>query len=356
MKATSLIYVVIVGTMLCVSMPCTKGQEMEKVQERIRQIVPVSDMLPVAITTIRYGNVGNPALETKTITKGVRQKYKYDFELPLKTPLGNSSYECWFLSIGLNDSEPSAQQYGIWLTEYPGGIKDDDYALHIFPPREQYLLWKGGSGFFIKNICNPIDMSTELEKGMNTETRLRPEYAISFYLDHSGILKAETEYDARKAKIVSFNKTPDGGFCLTVESPKSKSVFVFVIDKEATDQALKDHNSQHERLKTPPPGMVRWKMNEFMTPAGAKTNKQFRNWFFPSESGEYHHVAKYVSCDGKNVTLEKENGEQITIELTQLRYDSASQNYIKFVLTVEAGGEETEAIRSLDFRLPPSRE
>jgi len=303
--------------------PYTFSAEQEgRWREKILKITPVSDEIPVAIKTIRYDTPNNPVSETKTATKAMRQKYRYDLAPnpnPHELKLANSHYERWFLSVGLNDSDPSDQQYGIWLSEYPGGINDDDYSLYIFSSKEQYFLWKGGGGVTIQNINNPINVSSELEKGMNTEMRLRPEYTVSYYLDYSGTLKDEIEDDARKMRIVSFNKTQDDDFCLTVESPKSKSIFVFVTDKEETDLVLDAYNRENEvKLKTAPPRMVCWKMKEFKTPAGAKTNKPFRNWFFPSESGEFHHVAKYVSCDGENVVLEKEDGQRVTVELSKI--------------------------------------
>jgi hypothetical protein len=247
--------------------------------------------------------------------------------------LANLDYEKWFLSVGLNGSDPDTQQYGVWFSEYVGGIKDE-YYLYIFSQEEQYLLWKQHA-IVIKNICFPVDKTTELEKKFNFE--IGSEYAISiFNLDHTDILKDETEEDAQKVRIVSFSKLKDEDFCLKVESPKSKSIFTFIIDKEWTEMALNTYNRENNaKLEKPLPGMVRWKMKGFTTPAGAKTNKQFRTWFYPGVSDEsVEIVGKFVSCDGENVVLEKENGQTMTIKLSKLP-SSNDQQYIKLLLEAE---------------------
>jgi hypothetical protein len=51
----------------------------------------------------------------------------------------------------------------------------------------------------------------------------------------------------------------------------------------------------------------------------------YRNW--QSKDGLFKAKAKYVSSDAKNVTLEKENGKQTTIELSVLR--DIDQRFVK---------------------------
>jgi hypothetical protein len=311
--------------------PFSMGDEAKKVQETIRTITPISDMIPVIIPTIRY-DVDNVKTESQSVTKGTRRKYRYDLEPNPKSMLANLFYEIWFLSVGLNDSDPSAQQYGIWFFEIAFEVKDE-YYLYVFSPEEQYLLWKQHA-IVIKNIGTPINKLAELEKQINFDTWIRSEYVVSLGLDPTGILMDEAEDDARNVRIVSFHKEKDDDFCLKVESPKSKSVFTFIIDKKWTEMALNTYNSENNvKLKTPPLEMVRWKMKGFTTPAGTKTNKQFRTWFFPSENGEYEHIAKFIICNGENVILEKKDGQTVTIKRSKL--SGNDQQYIKLLLEAE---------------------
>ena len=303
---------------------------------KILKTTPVSAAIPVEIKTVQRVFVNNVETESQSATKGIRTKYEYELAQNQRgLKLANSHYEKWFLAVGINNSDPDAQRYGIWFSEYFKEIKDDDFSLYVFNLKEHYLLWKAG-GICIKNIYDPVDMLSDLEKTMNTDTWFTP--VPIFRLDRTGILESETEENVQNVKIVSFAKSQDDEdeFCLTVESPKSKSIFVFVSDQKGTDRELEAYNNNNEvKLKVPLPGMMRWKMKEFKTPAGVKTNKQFRTWVFRSEDGGYRHSAKYISSDGRKVVLEKENGQRVTVELSKLEGDG--QEYVKLLLEAEKG-------------------
>ena len=360
MKPTSLTIALLTNLLISVC-PTFSAEPEGRPQDKIEKITPVSEEIPVTIKTIRYDV--DMKVESETVTEGMRRKYQYDIEYNSSTRRHRLAYNAnWFLSIGLNGSDPNDEQYGIWFDS----SDIDRCTLHIFSPQEQYIFIMASNSVWIGNICNPIDKIQELEKRINTSSWYRPGYVLSFgdwMLDrHTGkhrnkILQDEIVESEQIARLVSFTKTPEGGFSLTVESPKSKSLFVFVTDKEWTDQALETYNRlNEEKLETAPPRMVRWKLLEFKQSDVIILPKEFRHWLIRDEHGVDTREAKYVSNDDKTVTLETRDGQRITITLSQLHWDVASQNYIRFVLTVEAGGEETETIRSLDFRLPPSRE
>ena len=340
-STTALFFAVIM-----VGYPIFSMSQEDRVQEKIENITPVSDAIPLAIMTTQYDDAGT----AQANTRGMRRKYQVDYERNPQSMLANRSYEEWFLSIGLNDSDPNDERYGIWYDV----SNVDRCTLHIFSPQEQYLLVTGRESVWIGNIFNPIDKVQENEKQLNGDSWSRPYSVVNFRVDRTGILIGETTAESSDARLVSFTKTPDGDFCLTVESPKSKSLFVFVPDKEETNTILEFYNQEkNAQLEEPLPGMIRWKVKEFKTPTNIEMPKEFRRWRIKGESPL---VARFVSCDGKSVVLEKEDGQQLSIALSQLEWDGASQRYIKLVLTAESGGEETETIRSLDFRPPDNDE
>jgi hypothetical protein len=314
------------------------GYEGDKVQEKIKNINPISDIVPITIKTIQYNDINGIVTETQTITKGMCKKYRYDLAYNKKSMLANLFYESWFVSVGLYDSDPNSQQYGIWVSEDDRKL-DKEYYLYILGSKEQYLLCKTTVGIGIKNICEPIDKVVELEKRINSANNAwsGAGYGINVFMWHGiSILEDETDKDARKLRIVSFSREKDDGLCVKVESPKSKSIFTFIEDKERTNDIMKFYNRENgTNFTTPLPGMVQWKLKGFTTPPGAKTNKQFRSWFCPGISNEFDHiVAKFISCDGKNVVLEKENGQTVTMELSKL-VSGDDQSYIKLFLDAE---------------------
>ena len=334
MKAALLIHVVVACAILGVFTPIIAGQEAEKLYT-IRKITPVSDAIPVAITTIQCSDSDDAKIETQTITRGIRIKYGYELEFHgnrLSLRLANDYYEKWFLSIGLNDSDPNEQRYGMWLADMPAGVEfnEKDFILYIFNPKEQYLLVQSQSGFGVKNILAPVDKVAMLEEGLNS---VRAPVVGGVFLFHGAhpeietrhlgyeILHAETDSDARNVKVVSFTKEKDGEFCIEVESPKSKSIFTFVTDREITLEILKEYNNRNKTdHKEPPPERRYWKMVGYTTPPGTTIEKPFRTWRLLSIEDEVvtEYRAKFVSRDGKNVVLEKEDGQTITVDWSKM--------------------------------------
>jgi hypothetical protein len=314
------------------------GYEGDKVQEKIETINPMSDIVPITIRTIQRNDIKGIVTETQTITKGMGRKYWYELEYNKKSLLARRDSELWFISVGLYDSDPNSQQYGVWVNEYDRKL-GKEYYLFIFGQKEQYLLWKAPTSIVIKNICESSDKVVELEKNINSanNTWSRSEYGIGIFMcDRLSILKDETDADARKLRIVSFSKEKDDGLCLKVESPKSKSIFTFIEDKEMTKNAIELYNRENEtNFTTPLPGMVQWKLKGFKIPPGAKTSKQLRTWIFPI-NGKFEHEAKFISSDGNNVILE-EDGKTLTIEMSKL--SEGDQRYVKQFLEAEKPNE-----------------
>jgi hypothetical protein len=350
MKTTALIITLFICVCLFVSSSFLMGQGGDLVQEKqgifIKQIAPISDATPVTIKTIQYRDINGAITENQTVTKGMSRKYRYDIDYNKnykKLKLANLFYDEWFVSVNLYDSDPNDQKYGYWISEDDGSMSKD-ICLYVFGQNEQYLVWKTGGGIFMKNIYEPIDKTVELEKRINSNVRL--DYAIDIFgLDMTRILSDEADKDAAKVKIVSFRKEKDNDFCVKVESPKSKSVFTYTVDKERTKAMLELYNRENKtEVKVPLPGTVHWKCVGFKTPGTEKTKKLSRTWFLPTLGGDdWHHEATFVSCDGKNVTLD-ENGKKLNIELSQLyTYD---KEYVRLILEAEKPDSDTPAVKT----------
>ena len=247
-------------TVIIVTYPAFSIAQEDRVLEKIQKITPTSGMTPVTIKTIRHDV--DTTTESQSVTKGVRRRYRYDLEQNPISLLANSAYEQWFLSVGLNDSDPNDERYGIWLSVNPDEIEDDFFSLHILSPQKQYLVLEEGT---LWNISAPIDKVQELEREINTAnfSWARPYYSVNFSVDSTGILVNEMKESGQRARIVSFTTTMDGDFSFTFESPKSKSFFTFVSDNKAAYASLENYNREHgTNLEAPLQGMMTWTLKE----------------------------------------------------------------------------------------------